>query len=194
MGRILAVVILFAIVTNVWVITSTQHQIFTEVEDYSGGSRTALVLGTSYNTSKGDRNPFFYNRMNTAAQLYHDSKVNGLILSGSSAAYYNEPDAMLKSLEELNVPASIMIIDSLGNRTLSSIVRCKEVYQKKNIIIITQRFHAYRALFISNFYGLNAVVVATESVSVSYRFGVLVREFFARPLAVIDLYVLQRGT
>ena len=193
MGRILAGVILFAVATNVWIITSTMDQIYSDLE-YDGDNRTALVLGTSYNTSKGNRNPFFYNRMNTAAQLYHANQINNLILSGSSAAYYNEPEAMLKSLEELEVPASIMVVDSLGYRTLASIVRCKEVYQKNKVIIITQRFHAYRALFISNFYGLDAVVVATESMSVSYRFGVLMREFFARPLAVIDLYILQRGT
>lgn len=189
--RILIIIALFALISNTWIILTTQDQILGESE-LGEIRRTTLVLGTSYNTVAGEKNPFFYNRINTAARIFHEGHVTEFILSGSATDYYNEPQAMITALAELGVPESTMIVDSLGVRTLSSIQRCKEVFHKQKIIIVTQRFHAYRALFLSNFYELDAVVVATESVDMPVRFGVLMREFFARPLAVIDLYILKR--
>ena len=64
-------------------------------------------------------------------------------------------------------------------------------YQVVIRIIRTQRFHAYRALFISNYYDLPAIVVATNPVESSNKFRVIVREVLARPLAVLDLYVFH---
>jgi SanA protein len=114
-----------------------------------------------------------------------------IILSGSTTKYYNEPQAMRNSLAELGVPDSILITDDGGMRTLDSVVRCKELFNQDEIIIITQRFHAYRALFISNYYELDAVVVITQPLASPNSLGVLLREFMARPLAVLDLYVMH---
>ena len=151
------------IITNIWVVLSTVDQIY-KADELNGDRDTALILGTSYTTVEGNKNPFFYSRMNTAVSLYHENQVSSFILSGSATNYYNEPRAMASSLTESGIPKTSLRQDSLGVRTLASIIRCKEVYNQHNIIIITQRFHAYRALFISNFYGIDAVVVATEDV------------------------------
>ena len=98
---------------------------------------------------------------------------------------------MRNSLAKLGVPDSILITDDGGLRTLDSVVRCKELFKKDSIVIITQRFHAYRALFISNYYDVDAVVVITQPLASPNSIGVLLREFFARPLAVLDLYVMH---
>ena len=183
-------VLVFILFANVWIIGSTRDQVI-EIEDLDLDSRTALILGTSYNTVEGETNQFFQDRMITASVLYKLGTVSDIILSGSTTKYYNEPLAMRNSLSELDVPASILIDDDGGLRTLYSVVRCKEVFNKKEIIIITQRFHAYRALFISNYYGIDAVVVITQPVAADDSSGVLLREFLARPLAVLDLYVMH---
>ena len=183
-------VLVFIIFANVWIIGSTRDQVI-EIEDLDLDSRTALILGTSYNTVEGETNQFFQDRMITASVLYRLGTVSEIILSGSTTKYYNEPLAMRNSLSELDVPASILIDDDGGLRTLDSVVRCKELFNKNKIIIITQRFHAYRALFISNYYGIDAVVVITQAVAADDSTGVLLREFLARPLAVLDLYVMH---
>ncbi len=59
---------------------------------------------------------------------------------------------MRSSLLESGVPENILVTDDGGMRTLDSVIRCKEVFEEDKILIITQRFHAYRALFISNYY------------------------------------------
>lgn len=187
---IFAIVVVFVLFANVWIIGSTRNQILNN-QDYDLGLRTALLLGTSYNTVEGEKNQFFQDRIITVTKHFEMGLTNEIILSGSTTKYYNEPVAMRNSLTELGVPDSILIADDGGMRTLDSVVRCKELFNKNKIIIITQRFHAYRALFISNYYELDAVVVITQPVPSPNSLGVLLREFFARPLAVLDLYVMH---
>lgn len=188
---IIGAIIIFAIVANLWIILSTADQV-KQVKEITEKGGTALILGTSYNTTQGKSNPFFTSRIATAVTLFNDKLVQDFILSGSATAYYNEPKAMAKSLLESKVPANILTYDTLGVRTLSSIVRCKEVYHKERIVIVTQKFHAYRALFISNYYNLEAIAIPTDDINVDGKSGLIMREFFARPLAVIDLYILNR--
>ena len=128
-------------------------------------------------------------RINTAFNIYQSDSIKRIILSGSKTMYYNEPNMMRKALIALGVPDSVMIDDDSGDRTLDSIIRCKKVYKEDRTIIITQRFHAYRALFISNYFNLNAIVRTTDQVISPNKPAVLIREVFARPLAVIDLYI-----
>jgi len=187
---IFAINVVFVLFANVWIIGSTRSQIY-DKQDLDFESRTALLLGTSYNTAEGEQNQFFHDRIITVAKLFELGLAKEIILSGSTTKYYNEPLAMRNSLAELGVPDSILITDDGGMRTLDSVVRCKELFNKDKIVIITQRFHAYRALFISNYYEVDAVVVITQPVALPNSTSVLLREFFARPLAVLDLYVMH---
>ena len=187
---VFAITVVFIFFANVWIIGSTRSQIY-DKQDLDFEARTALLLGTSYNTVEGEKNQFFHDRIITVSKLFQLGRVKEIILSGSTTKYYNEPLAMRNSLAELGVPDSILITDDGGMRTLDSVVRCKELFNKDKIVIITQRFHAYRALFISNYYEVDAVVVITQPVASPYSTGVLLREFFARPLAVLDLYVMH---
>jgi len=185
------IVITMVALTNLWVVLSTLNQI-RNVAQLDRQQQPALILGTSYLTREGASNPFFTSRISTAIGLYQEDLVSEFILSGSATDYYNEPKAMASSLMASGIPNHMLISDTLGVRTLSSIIRCREVYQKDKVIIITQRFHAYRALFISNYYNLEAVAVPTTDVNANGKPGLVLREVFARTLAVIDLYFLHR--
>ena len=183
-------IFVFAVGSNLWIILSTQNQIHT-IDEITGLTKTGLILGTSYNSKEGETNPFFSSRIQTGVELYEHNIVSEFILSGSSTEYYNEPRYMAKDMILKGIPNEVLINDTLGVRTLASIIRCKEVYKKDKIVIVTQKFHAYRALFISNFYGIDAIAVATQDVESPGKVGVVLREVFARPLAVIDLYFLN---
>lgn len=184
-------IIVFMVLCNIWIVASTYDRVLAP-DEVAGYGATTLVLGTSYNTTEGDKNPFFYDRVSMATDLFMHHQSKEFILSGSATKYYNEPKAMARLLVEAGVPETSLIEDSLGVRTLSSILRCKRVYNRDKVIIVTQKFHAYRALFISNFYDLDAVVVAAGEESAANTFSVILREIFARPLAVLDLYILHR--
>lgn len=179
--------------TNVWIVRSTRDKVYNNVSLIPSG-RMALVLGTSHKTIRGNPNPFFEKRMETALTLYRHGKVSHFILSGdNSSRYYNEPKEMKKALIKLGVPEHAITLDYAGLRTLDSIVRSKEIFGQKSITIITQPFHSYRALFISDFYDIDAVAMVAAEPDFGETPGVRVREYFARAKAVLDLYVLRTG-
>ena len=176
---------------NLWIVRSTKDSVFSDVNKVPH-HRIALVLGTNHKTSKGDPNPYFEKRIETAAELYKKGKIDHLILSGDNRSiYYNEPMAMLKALLKKGIPASAITLDYAGLRTLDSIVRCKKIFGQDKFVIITQPFHSYRALFISRYHDINAIAMVAEEPDFEYSFKVRLREYLARTKAVLDLYVLK---
>ena len=182
----------FLLVSNLWIMWETAEKIHTDIEEIPD-TDVALVLGTSKRSVGGGDNSFFTTRMDAAANLYHAGKVKHLILSGDNETrYYNEPVDMRNALLQLGVPLDDMTLDYAGFRTLDSVVRSKEVFGQKKIVIVTQRFHAYRAIFISNFYNIEALTFAAADVEKPGMASVVSREWLARPKAIIDLYLLQQ--
>ncbi|MEQ9403783.1 MAG: ElyC/SanA/YdcF family protein [Cyclobacteriaceae bacterium] len=183
-------VVLFILITNIWVVSSTADNIYSE-EDIPG-NKVALVLGTSKRTIDGSPNRFFVERMSAAAALYGKDKVRHLLVSGdNSSKYYNEPRDMLNALGDLNIPDKDITMDFAGFRTLDSVVRSKEVFGQDSITIVTQQFHCYRSLFIANKFGIKAIAYSADkdqSIGLSLAF----REILARSFAVADLYIFQR--
>lgn len=184
------ILLLCVVLANIWVIKSTEANVYSD-HRLLPDNKIALVLGTSQKLVNGLPNPFFDNRILTAAALYHEGKVDHFILSGDNRTrYYNEPLAMKKALMKEGVPDSAITLDYAGLRTLDSVVRSKEIFGQNKIIIITQPFHSYRALFISRYYNIDAVaLVAKDPGQESSK--VYFREYFARAKAVLDLYILK---
>lgn len=183
--------LLLLVGSNFWIIKSTGHRVFSDIEKLPDNS-VALVLGTSSKTVSGHVNPYFLTRMETAAELYKQGKIDHLILSGDNRSmYYNEPVEMRKALIKLGIPSSAITLDYAGLRTLDSVVRCKEIFGQTKITIITQPFHSYRALFISRFYDIDAVAMVADEPGLESSLKVRLREYFARTKAVLDLYILK---
>ncbi|MCU0418098.1 MAG: YdcF family protein [Cyclobacteriaceae bacterium] len=179
------------VISNVWVIESTEEFVFTDARAVPI-NKVGLVLGTSHRLSGGAPNPFFENRMATAALLYKEGKVSYLLLSGDNRTkYYNEPVEMRKALIKAGVPDSVITLDYAGLRTLDSVVRSKEIFGQDKITIITQPFHSYRALFISRYYRMEAVALVADEPQNPAAAKVYWREYLARAKAVLDLYILK---
>lgn len=179
------------LVANIWVVTSTKVKILTDYKDLPDSS-VALVLGTSNKLTNGSPNPFFEDRILAAANLFRHGKASRFLLSGDNRTkYYNEPLEMKKALIKAGVPVSAITLDYAGLRTFDSIVRCKEIFGHNKIVIVTQPFHCYRALFISQFYKMDAVALMTDSPMPDNSARVYVREYFARAKAILDLYFLN---
>lgn len=188
---LILLMLVFLIVCNVWIVRSTQSRVYADLQKLPE-HRIALVLGTSHKVAGGGANPFFEKRMKTASELYKLGKIDHFILSGDNRSiFYNEPKAMRKALMKLGVPDSVITLDYAGLRTLDSVVRSHEIFGQNKITIITQPFHCYRALFISQYYKIDAVAMVADDADISYSFKVRVREYFARAKAVLDLYVLK---
>ncbi len=188
---IFLLVFVFVLIANIWVVSSTEDKILTDFKNLPDSS-VALVLGTSNKLTNGLPNPFFEDRIISAASLYKEGKVVHFLLSGDNRTkYYNEPEEMKKALIKAGVPDNAITLDFAGLRTLDSIVRSKEIFGQNKIVIVTQPFHCYRALFISRYYNIDAVALLPSTASPTLTAKLNVREWFARAKAVLDLYVLK---
>ena len=189
---IFAVVVLL-LACNIWVILSTTNQVYSELREVPE-RRVALVLGTSKRFADGRPNTYFKNRIDAAARLYKEGKVKHLILSGDNRTqYYNEPRDMKQALMERGIPDSAITLDYAGLRTLDSVVRSKLIFGQDELVVVTQKFHSYRALFIGDYYQMKTVAYAAEELPFRESVNILFREFLARPMAVLDLYVLRKN-
>ncbi|UJF19968.1 YdcF family protein [Vibrio sp. SS-MA-C1-2] len=153
----------------------------------------ALILGTSKYVKGGNINAYYYYRVKTATDLYKEKKVNYLLLSGDNAhRSYNEPWTMKRDLLKAGIPEQAIYLDYAGFRTLDSIVRAKLVFQSNNFIIVTQRFHCERALFIAKHRDIDAICLAVPGPQGSSGLKVRIREVFARIKAILDIYILNQ--
>lgn len=195
-GKTIAVLIslflLLVMACNVWVIGQTRDKVYSGIREVPF-NHVALILGTSKYSREGKLNKYFNYRIEAAAKLYYYKKIRHIIVSGdNSLSYYNEPADMRKALIAKGVPDSIITMDHAGFRTFDSVVRSKKVFNQNNITIITQKFHVYRALFISDFYGMKAIGFVAENSDEKTAIMTEAREYLARFLAVLDLYVFKK--
>jgi len=153
--------------------------------------QVGVVLGTAKYYRTGVINQYYLYRMQGALNAYNSGKVNYLLLSGDNAQQsYNEPMTMRRDLIKAGVDPADIVLDYAGFRTLDSIVRTRKVFDTNDFIIITQRFHCERALFIALQLGIQAQCYAVPSPKnmLSVRF----REVGARLGALADLFLLKR--
>ncbi|MBP6640909.1 MAG: YdcF family protein, partial [Bacteroidia bacterium] len=116
LGGVVSIVLI-----NVWVVWQTDARIYDDVAKVPN-AKVALLLGTSRNTATGP-NVFFFQRIESAARLYHAGKVQKIIVSGdNSKDNYNETEAMRRELVKRGVPDSAIVNDHAGFRTLDSVV------------------------------------------------------------------------
>ena len=181
----------FILLCNLWVVYCTREFNYFSIENLPSND-VALVLGTSRNTEKGKENLFFKYRMEATARLFKVGKIKDISLSGNNdSRYYNEPLDMQKALLNLGVPENVMTLDYAGFRTFDSVIRCKQVFNQDNFTIISQNFHNARALYIARNEGIEAISFAAQDVPDGYSLRTLVREYLARPKAVLDVHFLR---
>lgn len=153
----------------------------------------ALVLGCSERLPDGRTNLYFRRRIAAAAELFHAGKVRALIVSGDNhSPDYDEPGAMKAALVEAGIPAEVVYCDFAGLRTLDSVVRAREVFGQSRFIVVSQRFHCERAVFIAQERGLDAFGYDAEPVGGAAGLRTRLRESLARAAAVLGLFVFHR--
>ncbi|ROH99665.1 SanA/YdcF family protein [Chryseobacterium daecheongense] len=178
--------ILLICLANAWVFALTNGRTYTKISKIPP-REIALVLGTSPKMRSGLSNPYFTKRMDATALLYHHGKIKQIIVSGEKSKGYNEPAAMKNYLiYQEGVPEDIIVEDPKGFNTYKSILRCKDVYKKDDVIIVSQGFHNLRALFFARNNNMNALGFDAQDVSKpeSYYRNQF-REIFARVIAVV---------
>ncbi len=172
---------------NMLVQKKTSRYISDAIEDLPQ-QNVALVLGTNSTLSGGGDNPYFYNRIDAAAALFKSGKASDILVSGDNRKeHYNEPEVMKAELIERGIPENHIYTDFAGFRTLDSVVRAKEVFGLSSFIVVSQKFHNERAVYIARFKGIDAYGYDAKDVPISAGFMTRTREYLARDKMFLDL-------
>ena len=151
--------------------------------------RVAIVFGAGL-LRDGSPTAVLRDRVQQAANLYFAGKVEKLLMSGDNRfVNYNEPEAMHQYALSLGVPEAAIVLDYAGRRTYDTCYRAKAIFGVSEAILVTQKFHLPRAVFLCNMLGLDGVGVDADLQR--YRNGSLLvwnlRELAATFNAFVDV-------
>lgn len=152
----------------------------------------ALVLGAGVGED-GSPSLVLHDRLTTALALYESGRVKTILVSGdSSSRSHDEPNTMRAWLEAHGIPSGAISMDHAGIDTYSSVWRARYVYGASRLIVVTQRFHLPRALWVARAIGMEAEGVDADRRIYSYATWFELREIGSRTKAFLD--VLRKRT
>jgi len=114
-----------------------------------------LVLGCSVHPD-GSPSAMLADRMETAIELYKSGAAPVLLVSGDESEFYSETDTMREYALISGVPEEAILEDGKGYSTYESMYRAAKVFGYKKILVVSQKYHLARALYIGKQFGLEA--------------------------------------
>lgn len=177
---LIVLIIAIVLIINFIVKLSTKNQIISN-NDYSevGDIDCILVLGAGI---WGDKpSPMLEDRLNEAISLYNKGVSNKIIMSGDHGREdYDEVNIMKDYAIEKGIPSEDIFMDHAGFSSYDSIYRARDIFKAKRIVIVTQKYHLYRALYIANSLGLEAKGVGADPRTYTNQWKRELREIVAR--------------
>lgn len=185
---------IFAVACELLVKNAAASKTFGSVEQVTGDGRVAVVLGCSKKLANGRENRFFKKRIDAAVALFKAGKCPAIIVSGdNSTKDYDEPTDMKEALVAAGIPEAKIYCDYAGFRTLDSMVRAKEIFGQSKIIVVSQRFHNERAIYLASNRGIDAIGFNAVDANLTRPTAIknAIREVLARMKAVLDAHLLD---
>ena len=160
------------------------------------GGLPQVYVGLVPGASVRDNRPSWIlkQRLNEAIRLYVQKKIRKILLSGDNLKKrYRETDVMKNYLLRHGIKAEDIFMDHYGTNTMASLFNAKQTFSVKEMIIISQKFHLSRALFISRQLGMRAYGWKSNGfVKKSNQMYYLGREFLARYVAIRDIFFASK--
>ena len=165
-------------VSTFFVKAKTHNLIYKDINNIPK-KEVALILGAAAYPSR--LSDILKDRVDTGIELYKNNKVEQIIMSGSE----NETNAMKDYAVKEEIPEKDIIEDSNGLNTIASIQYVSKL--NKNVIIVTQKFHLPRALFLAKYYKLDAVGMICDKQKYLRMDHYKKREILATSKAILDI-------
>lgn len=169
---------LACLLINAFVIATTNGNLKTVEELSDTQADDIVVLGAGIQPD-GTPSPILAERLDTAIALYERGAAAHIIVSGGQDAAQSEVSAMRNYLLDSGIPSLAITSDTHGIDTFASVKNLHDTYNAQQVILVSQRFHLYRAVFIGEQMGLD-VSGCPASEEAIHDTGLLIREFFAR--------------
>ncbi|MEE0434896.1 MAG: YdcF family protein [Peptococcaceae bacterium] len=169
---------LMAVAINLIMFVTTTGNMQTTDELAGADADCIVVLGAGIEAD-GSPSPILAERLDTAIALYENGASKDIIVSGGEDAAQSEVSAMRNYLLQNGIPSLAITTDTHGIDTYASITNLRTHFDVQSAIIVSQRFHLYRAIYIAEQMKLDASGCPTSKDGISDT-ALLTREFFAR--------------
>ena len=145
-----------------------------------GNVDCVLVLGCGVHPD-GCPSDMLADRIAQGVALYENGTSPKLLMSGDHGrADYDEVNAMREMAVQAGLPADDVFMDHAGFSTYESMYRARHVFDVDRIIVSTQAYHLYRAMFIGQGLGMDTYGVASDKGSYDNQRDYSLRELGAR--------------
>lgn len=179
LGLVLAAVFV-VVATNVVTVAMGKHLIVDAETAEAYDADAIVVLGASVFVD-GTPSNILQDRLDDGIALYFSGAAPKIIMSGdNSTESYNEVKAMKDYAISQGVPSEDVFCDHAGFSTYESMYRAKYVFGAERIIVATQTYHLYRALYSAQCLGMEAVGVPSDYREYSNQTQYDIREIPAR--------------
>ena len=153
------IVVVAAALPAVWVYATDQGAIYDDPAQVPSAP-VAIVFGAGLQAD-GSPTWMLADRIDAAVELFRAGKVDRLLMTGdNSRVGYDEVTAMKRRAVEQGVPSSRVNLDYAGFRTYDSCYRAAAIFGIEKAVLVTQRYHLPRALFLARAFGIEAVGLA----------------------------------
>ena len=150
---------------NGYVKHSANPYLLTTAEAAALEADCILVLGCGVRPN-GEPSLMLQDRLETGLELYELGAAPKLLMSGDhSRKDYDEVNAMKDFAMEAGVPSQDVFMDHAGFSTYESMYRARDIFQAEKIVIVSQQYHLYRAVYDARALGLEAWGVAAEDIA-----------------------------
>ena len=114
-------------------------------------------------------------RLNKGIEVYNSNCTNRLLMSGDHGQKeYDEVNVMKAFAINKGALSEEVFMDHAGFSTYESMYRSRDVFEVESVVIVTQKFHLYRAIYDARKLGLNAYGVEADG---QYNYHISVRAY-----------------
>ena len=166
---------------NIFVMATTSGRILT-IEEAAKKEKIdcIIVLGAAVKPS-GEPSLMLKDRLDKAIELYEASVSDTIIVSGDHREeYYDEVNTMKNYLIDAGIPSEDIFMDHGGLSTYDTMYRAVNIFDVKTAVIVTQKYHMYRAIYDAKSLGIDAYGVSAKEVRYNGQTTRDIREVLAR--------------
>ncbi len=179
---------------NVYMYNNAKGRILTADALAGENYDCVLVLGAGVRND-GTPSHMLEDRLKTGLSLYDAGAAQKLLMTGDHGRVeYNEVGVMKDFATERGIPSEDVFMDHAGFSTYESLYRARDVFAAKRIIIVTQEYHLYRALYIADRLGIEAVGVSADLRPYSGQSVYNLREAAARTKDFLNCLAMPKPT
>lgn len=160
---LLLVVVLAAVLINIHVKAAAKERIIDLEEAIKLENADCIVVPGCKVRGDGSPSAMLRDRLERAIELYMAGAAPKILMSGDHGRDdYDEVNAMKAYALAAGVPSEDVFMDHAGFSTYETLYRAKEVFRAKKVILVTQEYHLYRAVYVANRLGLEAYGVSCD--------------------------------